>query len=514
QAASEYYYKELLPALEQVFNELAGENELLSISKMEIDLGFINWQQQQKNISITNLQGLVRQQIQQQLEELQTQKSSASFFSGEQQQAVVKIPLRQHAAEQWLYYMEKGLIPWGMDRVTTAWQTKALETFATSITHAELLRKLVKEQPRALARIVREHDETFLVQLVIVLTATAHTQLPEWISELQTIYEIIFAGQRIPVRPVIGNKPVTLWGILLNTAARAASGTTTQQLAETIIEQWLRQQPVTKNQLSDINKQARLTKQIVEERAITIKPAVTGEQGTLPKNKKLKPKKEEPPQQVAGKAEQLLPGSTKKQPAQPDTSEERPKKTKTEPPAEEPAIPEFKTATIPEEGIFVAHAGLVLVHPFLRFLFKNTGLYKEGAFISAAAKEQAVMLAHFLATGNNTGEEHLLAIPKILCGWPLDEPLQQYEQLLAIEEQEANDLLNAAIAQWSILKKTSADGLREGFLQRNGKIFTRSNGIYIQVEKAAIDVLLDHLPWNLGLIKLPWLKELIHVEWR
>jgi hypothetical protein len=80
--------------------------------------------------------------------------------------------------------------------------------------------------------------------------------------------------------------------------------------------------------------------------------------------------------------------------------------------------------------------------------------------------------------------------------------------------QEAGDLLAAAIAQWSILKNTSVEGLREGFLQRGGKLFSKNGNLWLQVEKNAIDILLDYLPWNLGIIKLPWLKDVLRVEWR
>jgi hypothetical protein len=64
------------------------------------------------------------------------------------------------------------------------------------------------------------------------------------------------------------------------------------------------------------------------------------------------------------------------------------------------------------------------------------------------------------------------------------------------------------------LKNTSAAGLREGFLQRPVKLFTKNGDIYLRVEKSSIDVLLDYLPWNLGIIMLPWMKDILRVEWR
>jgi hypothetical protein len=75
-------------------------------------------------------------------------------------------------------------------------------------------------------------------------------------------------------------------------------------------------------------------------------------------------------------------------------------------------------------------------------------------------------------------------------------------------------MMHAAIAQWDAILNTSVEGLREGFLNRPGKLVTRENGPEFKIESHAIDVLLDRLPWNLQLIKFPWLEKLIRVEWR
>ena len=60
----------------------------------------------------------------------------------------------------------------------------------------------------------------------------------------------------------------------------------------------------------------------------------------------------------------------------------------------------------------------------------------------------------------------------------------------------------------------AVEALREGFLQRVGKLVNRNDRLVLFMETSAIDVLLDYLPWNLSIIKLPWLKDLLYVEWR
>jgi hypothetical protein len=78
----------------------------------------------------------------------------------------------------------------------------------------------------------------------------------------------------------------------------------------------------------------------------------------------------------------------------------------------------------------------------------------------------------------------------------------------------ADTLLQAAIDHWAVLGKTSPDGLREVFLQRDGKLIKEGHSWKLSVEQKAQDILLDKLPWNLSLIKLPWMKEILKVEWR
>ena len=79
---------------------------------------------------------------------------------------------------------------------------------------------------------------------------------------------------------------------------------------------------------------------------------------------------------------------------------------------------------------------------------------------------------------------------------------------------EADNLLQTVINYWDALKNTSPDGLREGFLQRDGKLIRiDGQGWKLQVEQMAIDVLMTRLPWGVSMVKLPWMDELLTVEW-
>jgi len=174
----------------------------------------------------------------------------------------------------------------------------------------------------------------------------------------------------------------------------------------------------------------------------------------------------------------------------------------------------FSDEQVPEEGILIPNAGVILVHPFLATFFDRLGLRQEKTFKDLDARQQAIYLIHYLATGQRTAPEYELLLPKMLCGYALEMPLP-HDILLTDEAcAEGGLLLQNVVQRWEKLKNSSVDALREGFLQRNGKLYNRNDRLSLQVEGSSIDVLLDFLPWNLSLVKLPWLKDILYVEWR
>ncbi|MDQ6764154.1 MAG: contractile injection system tape measure protein [Bacteroidota bacterium] len=165
------------------------------------------------------------------------------------------------------------------------------------------------------------------------------------------------------------------------------------------------------------------------------------------------------------------------------------------------------------EAIYIVNAGLVLLHPFLQTLFEHLKLTKENIWLDEASQHKAVLVLAFLATGNDAFEEFNLMLNKILCGVAIDEVVVTEQQLSEEIKNECDALLNNVITHWSVLKNTSIEGLREAFLQRNGKLSKVDNGWLLQVEQKAIDVLLGHLPWGIGFVKLPCMNEMLFTEW-
>lgn len=170
-----------------------------------------------------------------------------------------------------------------------------------------------------------------------------------------------------------------------------------------------------------------------------------------------------------------------------------------------------------DEAIYIANAGLVLLANFAPRLFALLGLTRDDAFIDEAAQHRAVHCLVYLSDGHTRSEEHEWVLNKILCGLPIDVPIPPAEPLrdtLSV----VDSLLPSVVAHWRALGQTSPDGLRQTFLRRIGRLVEHESfeGEHwrLKVQPSAFDVLLDRLPWSYTTIRLPWMRGVIHVEWR
>ncbi len=166
-----------------------------------------------------------------------------------------------------------------------------------------------------------------------------------------------------------------------------------------------------------------------------------------------------------------------------------------------------------ETELIVRNAGLILLHPFLKYFFLETNIIEESGNFKPGKKIIAVQALHYLATGNENVFESNLVFEKFLCNFPLKKSLNKKSLLSPEIKSEAEILLKAAIKNWPELKNTSPIGLRGLFIQRDGKLIYKKNRYKLIVERKPQDLLLDKLKWNISVIKLPWKKDLLIVEW-
>lgn len=167
----------------------------------------------------------------------------------------------------------------------------------------------------------------------------------------------------------------------------------------------------------------------------------------------------------------------------------------------------------PLEEAWINNAGIVLIWPFLPTLFKGLEWMEDNEFKSEELQYKAVWFLQFLATGSTEADESELVLNKLLTGLRAETPVPAAFNLTDEEKEEGEHLLKVVIQNWSVLKGTSVDGFRATFLRKEGLLKKDFTGWKLYVERSTMDVLLEKLPWSYSVIKLPWVTEMIFVEW-
>lgn len=175
-------------------------------------------------------------------------------------------------------------------------------------------------------------------------------------------------------------------------------------------------------------------------------------------------------------------------------------------------IPEFSERSV-IGSLYIQNAGIILAHPFLSKLFAVTGCLNNRNHIIPDKKQKVVQLIHYLATGLGNDFEFNLTFEKYLCGLPQETILSRISELSEEDRNECTDLLKSIVSYWPALKNTSPYGLRQMFFHRNGKLDLTKSPHKLYIERKAQDVLLDKLQWNISIVKLPWMDDLLFVEW-
>lgn len=160
-------------------------------------------------------------------------------------------------------------------------------------------------------------------------------------------------------------------------------------------------------------------------------------------------------------------------------------------------------------------AGLVLLHPYLPRLLQGRGLIGErDRDIGDTTLPRACALVHALAAGEAPAQEYALPFVKLLLGRAPDAPL--VTALPAPDEAdlaESAALLQAVRAHWPAMAGTGDDALRVSFLQRRGLLSHTDGAWQLRMAREPFDLLLGLLPWGIGLVRTPWMRVPLTVEW-
>jgi hypothetical protein len=507
QAASNCYWEEILPVLERVFDELSSEGEYLRVDRLELDLGKITAADLRGGGMRAGLYTLLKRQLEEGL------KGRPS--------AEAPLPSREsgpeHALRQWMYYMQHGRLHWSQPSLSGDSYNAVLEMLSADYAAVSHLREAMLREARLLSRIAAQHPDTFLETLTGILVAEKQTGLIEVIGDILHMSRLLEADVRRGPMPI--EKDLS-----------GDEGATSIHHANLLA--WMERNSEFLR-LPEPRRKEAVWRMVLREAAVQPAAFRAGGASTL-----LWDGLSGTDRLLASRWQRLAPAPRRTTPPpapEGTTIPDKAPQPATGEPAAKPAIPmgvdtpediRFDQAEVDEEGMYVSHAGVILLHPFLPTCFSRLHWWEEGRFVDSLAWQKAVFLLHYLATGETdaTGEkaamggtavsEYQLVLPKILCGYSPGMPLPATGGLTEEECAEGDELLQMVLIRWEKLQSTSITGLREGFLQRPGKLFRRNDRLTLLVEGHAIDVLLDFLPWGLGIVKLPWMNEILYVEWR
>ena len=165
----------------------------------------------------------------------------------------------------------------------------------------------------------------------------------------------------------------------------------------------------------------------------------------------------------------------------------------------------------------ISNAGLVILFPFLPMLFMRLNMLSQDRrdFNSNESKVRAIfILQHLMASEDREYDEKDLFLNRLLINYPFNEPLPKRMELNQDELNTIDSLLEAAKTNWEKMRNTSMRGFQEAFLRRAGVIEKTDREWVLTVEERAFDILLDSIPWSYKLVRLPWMENILKVNWR
>lgn len=448
---AEMSYEKLQPHMEVLFDEICGENNQIKIDKLEIDCGVLDMKNWEQQFTEQTILKLKDELNQADKEKIDPEK------------------IEETAAEEaFFFFLENGFMPWNKRFDSLAELEQLLRINENMISQ---LKKLIAQKSKTAERLVWQFSQNFTSRIIAEITKDQENALAEIFALLEKLN-------------------------LLRTD-KLNNALTYKQIDNHIIDA-----AILNLFASDQNK-AKVeqffgflqTKIVGNEQ---LKAEISEIVSYLNDNKKNK--------HFSADGDILKPSKNGKKKYQEPGKDEQHKQ-------EDRAEKHRDENTISTNEIYIQNAGLILLHPFLETLFEHLGLSIESKWVNSLSQQKAALVSEFLVSGNDDFEEFNLVLNKILCGIDIDEIVPTTIRLNEETKTECDNVLKAVITHWEVLKNTSIDGLREAFLQRSGKLSRVDDGWRLQVEQKAIDVLLNHLPWGIGIIKMPHMSEMLFVEW-
>ncbi len=561
------FWRDIAPALEALFDEWAGPEDLVRLDMLELDLGTLkasDLTEELKARLVDALRDLLEKRIR---------------FP---QKPVSRKPVAEGHFDRWLFFLENGYYPWSgaANPRDPAFIRAILSQIASQEAALKKLKDLLERNPIVYQRIIWEHPGSFLRQLMEAITGTGHALTPDLLEIWEAVLPELARRKAVSLRPIIarevkaGRLAQLFWTHVLALAIHFGKKATPSFLGTSLLPLWTENPAVLLKAVVEIMRKKRSNNLPLKALAL-IHPELPGminrpaapapggpsadpgsNTGALKEHEPVEGEQAGPPVSANPEAAAQTKDSPEGQASEkeqagrkkgrklsktqdvenedivnktPDSGVKTTERPGSDAPVSIPAFdpekwaeslpPPYGTAkTTPLEVgegelIYQQGAGIVLLHPYLPAFFKELGLLEGKAFRDEEAQRKGVRLLHFLTFGAEAPPEHQMAVAKILCGAPLHMPADPAMRLTRQEEEEADNLLRAVIKHWKALGRTSPDGLRQGFLQREGRLEKQDMGWKLFVNRKTEDILVDRMPWGIGMIKLSWMEEVLKVEW-
>jgi hypothetical protein len=454
---------ELREKMEKIFETLAPEEKVIRIDKLHLDL---------KTINAGNFEKEFEEHF---IEALQTALSNIK--DREQKSNVAILSTDESLLQSFIYFLQYACLPWYNS-------VKKIHLLEEEILHHlsaneweqffDWLQKNYRVHPKVLQRLINQFSNQFLLKIISKSKVIFHEAIEEVYADLCLILEAICAQKKLHSRIILWE---TIFYALLDSK---------------------RSDEIEKKMLNNLLKRI-IKEYTIGQSAITVKksPIVKTVNTLIVRNA------------FESFIESLENGMIK---SYCEDGEYAPDETGSLE-SNEKTITGKKQSHIEEDSLYVQNCGIAILHPFLETYFEDLKLVTNKQFIGEDASKRAVLLLHYLATAETEAAEFSLVLQKILCGLSLEETLPATIELSDEEITESQKVLRAVMNYWTPLKNTSIAGLQQTFLQRDGKLMRTETGWLLQVEQKTVDILLGKLPWGFSTIYLPWMDEVVHVEW-
>lgn len=512
EAYRKLYWEKILPEIERLFTELGDENVSLRFDQVEIDLGELPLNQDEE-VMLIRLEKEIRKVIGQNVSQLKHQLPT--------DHSVRYVKPQTWKSDCLLQFLQSGTLPWwatGSDKKDpNILLEEIMDRSPEFFLHA--LQKIIN--PAVVRRLLAQFSPSLISDLI---TQTKLAQQMQF-QEMEAFFRSIWAHPALGITATLQKRwqkkwlSIALEGLFLEKhSPKAWQKRQVDQMLSIMIRAGYKSQLLElmpqeeENRASnrsqvkkmDLVPQWNFLLPIIEE-CKSWKGAVTRVEET----KRTFLQKE--------LDNQISAGENRAQSMEPDPDSKRHIKqeqgTHQENAKHQKNRAQIQNEELLAQGVYIDNAGLVLIAPYFKGFFAKLGFTEENQFVSDEAKERAVLLSQYLLRGETDFLEYDLILNKVFCGWSITESIRRDFNPTEIEKAEVNTLFEAFRQHWPAVKKISTAGIRRSFFAREAKLNLEEYQFHLLVARTGVDVLLEKLPWSIGLIRLPWMEKALSVEW-